>query len=220
MTLHIGDDNIVDIRKGNTKIAKVYHGSDLVWGYVPGKVLFESSTPGAYSLYVKCRCKLAVIIVGAGGGGACQGSYYTNNYTVNVSAGGGSGAYINGIIEVYAGTYQVVVGGAGGYVKYVNAGQEAVGGNGGASSVFGQVAGGGFGGHANTADGGGNGGVVQTITSGINGIKGSKSGQVVVWGDYPAVECAGGSSRYGGYGAGGNGNGTAATGGYIKIVAI
>lgn len=226
MTLHIGDDNIVDIRKGDTKIAKVYHGSDLVWGYIPGQVLFESSTPGTYQLYVKCRCKLDIKIVGAGGGATSWGAYYSNGYTWNASGGGGSGAYIHGTKEVFAGTYTIVVGkGGNGYDRrglisgwnYAEDGTD--------SSAFGQVAGGGKGGSALNGGFGGDGGVASTTLTGVNGEKGGNMGYVVGANAYPIQNINGGASKYGGYGAGGyianqsldNYDGK---NGYVRIVAI
>lgn len=217
MTLHIGNNNIVDIRYGNQKIAKVYKGSDLVWGYVPGKVLFETSTPGTYSLYVKCRCKLDIKIVGAGGGGGHGFMVAGQNYYWWSSGGGGSGAYVHGIKEVTAGTYTLVVG-RGGAGEYKNPGG-GVGSAGGSSSAFGQTAGGGKGGRGNgwvaETDLGGAGGTASTTLSYTNGKKGA--------GAYNSSSgCAGGASVYGGYGAGAAANSSAPRGGngYIKIVAV
>lgn len=190
MTLHVGTDNIVDIRK-NGKISKVYKGSDLVWGYPSGKVLFENSTGGTYTLTVKYRCKLYIQAVGGGGGGHTDGAgYHPYNY------GGGSGAYIYGTKEVAAGTYTIVVG-------KVATGNT----NGGDSSVFGEIAGGG---KAST----GGGGVAVTTLSYINGNNGGFGN---VW------EGPGGASVYGGYGTGmtaNNGGLSGGTNGYVKITAI
>lgn len=226
MTLHIGNDNIVDIRKGNTKIAKVYHGSDLVWGYKPGKVLLEKSTPGTYTLYVKCRCKLDIKIVGAGGGCASWGGYYSNGYTFNSSGGGGSGAYVHGAKEVFAGTYTIVVGSGGAGIRNAGIGAQAVKATDGtASSAFGQIANGGIGGSAGNDGVGGNGGTASSVVTNENGNKGGSMSYVVAKDYYPVQNIGGGASKYGGYGAGGyitnqsldNYNGK---NGYVKITAI
>lgn len=226
MTLHIGNDNIVDIRYGSQKIAKVYKGSDLVWGYTPGKVLLEESTNGTYTLYVKCRCKLDVKIVGAGGGAASWGGYYSNGYTWNASGGGGSGGYIHGIIEVQAGTYTITVGKGGSGKRNAGIGAQAItAGTGGQSSAFGQIAGGGKGGSAGNDGTGGAGGGVSTTLTGENGNSGGGMAHVVALNAYPIQNISGGASKYGGYGRGGyitsqsltNYNGTD---GYIKIVAV
>ena len=222
MTLHIGNDNIVDIRYGNQKIAKVYKGSDLVWGYVPGEVLFESDEAGTYPLYVKCRCKLYIQLVGAGGGGAVTW-YYDRAYNF-ARAGGGSGAYVNGIIELSAGTYNVVVGAGAGGGGNVHAGLSQ-GGTGGSSSFGGQVAGGGGGGAtwfngtvSGTQASNGAAGVAQTTVDFVNGNQGGAFQNS--WGVDPGTY--GGASVYGGYGAGSGSDAPSIYGGsgYVKIVAI
>lgn len=206
MTLHIGSDNIVDIRYGNQKIKKVYKGSDLVWGYVPGKVLFETSVAGTYTLYVKCRCKLEIWAVGGGSGGChrLQATTAQNWWYDNFS--GGSGGYIHGVKEVYAGTYTLKVGagGPGG-----NAGNNA----GGNTTVFGETAGGGTSsGWKYVGSGGTNTTTLSQSVKGNNGI-GSSTG-------YSDPTNAGGASVYGGYGAGGNSHDSPGGSGYLKIVAV
>lgn len=203
MSLHIGSNNIVDIRRGNQKIAKVYKGSDLVWGYVPGQVLFESSTPGTYTIRIKCRCKLYVQAVGAGGGRQST-AYPIQGVWHYWSGSGGSGAYVYGNKEVYAGTYTITVGAG------TAGGATADGGN---SVVFGEVAGGGKTG--TSWAGGASGGAGGTASTTLNFINGNSGGR---WTDGHG---AGGASVYGGYGTGASSNdGAASVGGYVKITAI
>lgn len=208
MTLHIGSNNIVDIRKGNQKIAKVYHGSDLVWGYVPGKVLFEKSVAGTYTLYVKCRCKLYIQAVGGGGGGSHHLAATTADNWWYQNSGGGSGGYIHGTVEVTAGTYTIVVGGMG---TQVANGQASGGGN---TTVFGQTAGGGGGGSSGAGTGGAGGRNSTTLAS-VNGNGGEYSAT-----GYSDPDRAGGASVYGGYGAGRTSHNYGGSDGYVKITAI
>lgn len=227
MSLHIGDKNIVDIRRGETKIARVYKGNTLVWGYTPGEVLFDSSSsgPGIYPLYVKCRCKLEVKLVGGGGGCASFGGYYSNNYTLNSSGGGGAGAYVHGIIEVQSGNYNIVVGSGGDGVRAAGVVGQQIAYDGTNTSVFGQTAEGGKGGKAGNDGTGGAGGVYSTILTGEEGGEGGSMPYVVARNSYPIQDISGGASLYGGYGAGGyieggsleNYNGSD---GYVKIVAV
>lgn len=202
MSLHIGSDNIVDIRFGNEKIAKVYKGEDLVYGYVPGDVLFESSTPGTYQIYIKCRCKLYIQAVG-GGGGRSSTAYPIQGVWHYWSGSGGSGAYVYGNKEVYAGTYTIVVGAG------TTAGATA---NGGDSVVFGEVAGGGKTGTSSPGNSaGGAGGIASTTLNFINGNNGGR------WTDSHGP---GGASVYEGYGEGAGSDDGAGVGGYVKITAI
>ena len=221
MSLHIGSNNIVDIRRGSTKIAKVYHGSDLVWGYIPGQVLFESSTAQTTTLYVKCRCKLSFILVGGGGGGARAAGSSQQLGNQNACAGGGSGAYVYGTKEFTAGTYTIVVGAVGETQNYgsFRSGTAPSGGN---SSFGGQIANGGSGGYvtgglgANAATAGTGGEAVYS--SGLNGINGNK-GTEKAYSGYDTGAGIGGTSVYGGYGKGGNSDANG-TNGYVKIVAV
>lgn len=220
MTLHVGDKNIVDVRYGNAKIARIYKGGNLLYGYQPSEVLFESSTAGTYQLYVKCRCKLSFIAVGGGGGGSCNGTYYANNITANVGGGGGSGAYVYGTLEVFAGTYTITVGSAGSFGRGVNNVPPIRGSDGTSSVVFGQVAGGGGGSLGNSGGYGGSAGIAQTAYGFVNGNVGTLSPVYPAVGGYPLITAAGGASVYNGYGLGGNGDSTPATGGYVKITAV
>lgn len=202
MSLHIGSKNIIDIRRGNKKIAKVYKGSSLVWGYIPGQVLFESSTPGSYPIYIKCRCKLYIQVVGAGGGRSST-AYPIQGVWHYWSASGGSGAYVYGIKEVTAGNYTITVGAG------TSGGAKADGED---SSVFGEVAGGGKTGNSWAGGStGGAGGIASTTLNFIDGNNGDR------WTDGHGP---GGASVYEGYGEGARSDGAASVGGYVKIVAV
>lgn len=199
MTLHVGIDNITDIRKGGTKIAKVYHGSDLVWGYPAGKVLFDSSYAGTYSINIKFRCKVSVIIVGGGSGGV----YGWTEQVGNVKQGN-SGALITGTTEVSAGTYQIKIGGGGngasGHgVQTSGAGSE--------SSFLGNIAGGGSSAVAFGSQG--TGGKANVVSSGLVGSNGTAGSTTSMYGEYGG----GGRASYLSYALAGQG-------GYVKIVAV
>lgn len=99
MTLHIGNKNVYDIRAGNRIIDFVYKGSVLVWQKY--KVLFESSTPGTYSLNLPTAMYKITVVGGGGGssnrtGGAGAFIQFTmktsGNVTITVGAGGAGAA--------------------------------------------------------------------------------------------------------------------------------
>lgn len=177
-------------------------------GYPSGEVLFESSTPGTYTLNVLYPCTVHVDMVGGGSGGA---SYYLKSpLTVARASGGGSGAYITGNIDIPAGGYSVVVGSGG-----AGATSGGTAGGGGATTFFNQTAGGGTS-HNNSAVG--SGGSYAITVSGLTGRNGNNGGGPVKGG------AGGGGSLYGGYGSGGsaysnNGSQSANPGGngYVKI---
>ncbi len=94
--------------------------------YKKNFVLFESSTPGIYTLDIKAGT-FEISIIGAGGGGG-GGSYKSGHK--HPGGGGGSGAGFIGIIKLIRGNYQLVVGagGAGGPSGGPSAGHGAAGG--------------------------------------------------------------------------------------------
>lgn len=211
MTLHIGEDNIVDIRYSDQKVARVYKGSDLVWGYAPGEIIFESDTPGTYNLYIKCRCKISIVLVGGGGGAA----YCIDDFGYHGGKRGGSGSVVTGTISVPAGNYVVNVSQFGPgktqretTVSAADAtpssfGGISAGGGGGAKNVFHDAYNDrgtpGLGGKYNIPS------QYSSTLTGTNGVQGSTA------------------STYGSYGGGGAiSNNQAQDGqhGYVKIVAI
>lgn len=148
-----------DIYIGSTKIGKVYKGSTLVYqSRLPsGIILFESGTPGTYTINVSADCTIRLDMCGAGGAGE-DATFWT--YT------GGSGGYIYGNTELTKGTYTVVVGAA----------------NGGASSFIENIA---YGGSSASTNSDGAGGITTVISSGLvgsNGVTGSTASRILSYG--------------------------------------
>lgn len=176
-------------------------------GYQSGTIIFESSTPGTYPITLGYSQNYSIILVGAGGKGAKYHGFGTGAKAS--AAGGGSGAYVYGSLFIQKGDYSAVVGGA----------------NGGQSSVFDNIARGGGNGSASSVSSatGGSGGT-YTTTFGVSGIKGNAGGSAK---NASAASANGGSSLYGGYGAGGSARGASkgteyandGKNGYVKIVA-
>lgn len=210
MPVYYGNKEVKEVYYGSTEIKSVYYGSTKVYSgkYPSGTVLFESSTPGTYTLSVEHNQTLSIILVGAGG----KGAYYRRNTGWLLSAaGGGSGAYVHGSLNVSRGNYTIVVGSA----------------NGGNSSAFNNIARGGGNGVATgtgSSDVTGGSGGTYTVTSGITGENGNVGGT-----DRRGLQpsASGGASKYSGYGAGGSASVAASggyanngTNGYVKIVAV
>ena len=201
--------NINGVRKkakiaimNNQLIPRIYYGNKLV--YQSDGSVFESSTAGTYTLVIPATAYYSIILVGAGGGCASWGGYYSNGYTFNSSGGGGSGAYVHGTQRISAGTYTIVVGGGGAGGRNAGIGaQQVTAGNGGDSSAFGQIAGGGKGGYTSNNGYGGAGGTATTTLTGESGNAGGGMNYVVGANAYPVQNISGGASKYGGYGAGG-----------------
>lgn len=80
--------------------------------YNPGDVLFESSTPGSYTLTPLANGTYNVICVGGGGGGAAISIHESTSYTI-VTASGGSGGYTNKNISLNKTNYTIQVGSGG-----------------------------------------------------------------------------------------------------------
>lgn len=187
--------DISNITIGSENIENIYLGEDLLWTaesspYTPDQVIFESSTPGTYSVDILTNGKYEIICVGAGGGGVRYGN---GGFIPYQYAGGGSGGYSNSIQNLTEGTYSITVGGGGGWTN--NGGNHA--GTGGTSSF---------------SD-------IVNATGGQGGLRlGTGSGGVgITQNGNTGTTTAAGASVYGGYGAGGysTSNGGA---GYVKIV--
>lgn len=119
---------------------------ELQEGYPSGTVLFESGTPGTYTINVEANCTIRLDMCGAGGAGA---EYYVRKYH------GGSAGYIYGETELEKGTYTIIVGAA----------------NGGLSSFNENIA---YGGGNATKNGGpGAGGTTSVVSLGLTGSNGS-----------------------------------------------
>jgi len=190
---NLQDINTVTI--GSENIENIYLGEDLLWTaesspYTPDQVIFESSTPGTYSVDILTTGKYEVICVGGGGGGVRWGN---GNILAYQYAGGGSGGYSNLIQTLVKDNYTVIIGGGGGWTS--NGANYA--GTGGTSSFSDIV---------NAT--GGQGGKRSSTCSGGVGITQNGNG---------GTPSTAGASVYNGYGKGGYGasNGSA---GYVKIV--
>ena len=199
-------ENINGVRKkarlavyNNKYLKQIYYGNKLV--FQMNKVIFESNTPGTYTINIPLAGYYSIQLVGGGGGGAhARWGVWNARYT------GGSAAYVSGNLYVPAGVYTVVVGGAGNGVSTADTGQYIYAGNGGNTSFANQVAGGGYGAWARTGSGdpvGANGGGgTYTVSGGVTGQNGS-AGSTSGW--------------INNYGAGGNNSGGNGTVGYAKI---
>jgi len=179
----------------------------------PGSIFFESSTSQTITKNFKSG-KYEVILVGGGGRGAGW-----SNWLYGELHGGGGGAYLRFRINLSSNTYPITVG---------HGGSTSGDSNGGASSVFGQSAGGGF---VSGSAAGGAGGTVNVTSSSLeilNSLPGNPGVYNQQYGWYWSGSAAGGASRYGGYGYGGNSRNTGNASykndpggtGYVKITYI
>lgn len=174
------------------------------------KTIFESATPGQYSLQL-LKESYIIEMYGAGGGWANSG-WATDTFYHQTGAGG-SGAGFKGFITLEPGTYVINIGGGGGNVDaplnnaYGKAGGDtslenkiiAHGGGGGRSPYMSTVRGG-VGGSVEFIDLS----IIEKVYFNLTGYTGSTSGGAYSWG--PA-SVRGGVSVYdgtiNGYGAGG-----------------
>ena len=195
MPIYYGNVKQKDFYFGGTKIKEVYYGSTKVYsaGYPAGTVIFESSTPGTYTIKLDYSQKYEIWLVGA----------------VAYAAGGGSGAYVHGTLTVSGGSYSVVVGSANGGQSSAFNNIARGGGNGSASS-------------SSSSGGSGGTYSVTSGISGVNGNSGEsgrdtlyceKSGGASKYGGYGK----GGNARAAIKGTEYANNGT---NGYVKIVAV
>ena len=98
-----------------------------------GEIIFEKNVAGIYSQDILVDGLYEIIAVG-GGGGCGQMALGGTQYTIAVSASGGSGAVIHGIFRISAGTLSVIVGDLGKSATISTSGTAAST-NGGATSV-------------------------------------------------------------------------------------
>lgn len=116
MPIYKGSTKIKELYIGNTKIKEVYHGSTLVFRssqYSPEQIVFESSTPGTYTLNLLESGKYEVTVVAGG-----AGSKYFRRSTVFqshivIACGGASGSCFKGDIYLPSGNQTIIVGAAG-----------------------------------------------------------------------------------------------------------
>lgn len=109
MPLYIGSKRVKDLYIGSTKIKELYCGSTKVYsasapGPVPGTVIFESSTPGTYTVTIPATGNYEIWMVGGGAGG-----FPTIVSGKQAWMGGASGGYIHGTTKLSAGAYEAVV---------------------------------------------------------------------------------------------------------------
>ena len=214
MSIHKGSSLIREsgsygVYHGSTPIKSIYKGSTLIYNfssYTPGQVLFESATPGTYSLNIESQTTLYVVLVGAGGGGSsCHYALWERGRN------GGQGSMISGNISINAGSYSITIGAAGVGQRLVDNGGSAYGTDGGSTTFLGNTAAGGKGSGAHTgwydggSDWGGDGGAATVVTSGLTGSNGA---------NYSTA------SKYGSYGGGGIGNASTAGNGQNGYVLI
>ena len=208
--------NKVQPEKTAIDVSRIYRGATLIYGYGVNDVLFESSTPGTYSLNIKQSGNYEITIVGAGGGGG--GSAGSHAW---MGANGGSGAVFKGVVNLSKSmiTFNVGEGGTGGN----SSGANAPGGqNGTDSSInFGSgkliTAGAGRGGHGTGDYGSSNTGAGGTLTiTGITTVSTSINQNGVTSSD---VSILGNNTGAGGVSTSGKA-GTKGQNGYVKIVAL
>lgn len=219
--------NPVQPEKIGRKIARIYKGSTLVYGYGINEVIFEQSAAGDYSLDIKVDGYYQLWLVGGGGGGAFNSSGNSGS-----SAAGNSGGYVNVKAYLKKGSYTITVGAGGNASGGIDA--NAWGGNGSSSIIKLNdntlvLAGGGTGNHVWWRDGYAYNEVISTpneinsdnftLTETIENQVGNAGG-LGGNGSSPT----GGASRYGDYGKGGNvynrNSADAGGNGYVKVVAI
>lgn len=179
--------------------------------YKPETVLFESATPGTYSLNLAGDGVYELYCIAGGGGGSSRNS----GGSVYINSGGGSGSGFIGTMQLSKGIYSITIGAGGN-------GGDTYGGGGGNSAIGNTIVSyGGGGGNATGLSGsGGSGGAIPSVnvaaisialhTGGNNGGSGRGS-----------TAAGGGSSVYGGWGAGGmanKSNRAAGTAGYVKVI--
>lgn len=152
--IYKGSEKIEDVYIGSTQIKEAYKGSTLVYSnkLPAGIILFESGTPGTYTINVSKKCTIRLDMCGGGG----NGFLYS----------GGSSGYIYGNTEIGAGTYEVVVGSLGG----------------GSSSFNENIAGGGGNAGNHSDGSGGVCTVVSTGLTGSNGSSGSTTSRILSYG--------------------------------------
>ena len=101
-----GNSNIKSIDWGNTPVKEVWYGSNKIWSncpYTPDQVLFESSSPGVYSLDILTDGVYEVYCIAGGSGGS-------NVHAVRqFTASGASGSGYIGNLKITQNTYQIVV---------------------------------------------------------------------------------------------------------------
>jgi len=156
MTVYKGNVQQGNLSKGSNTFIKGYKGNQLIYqsSLPSGTKLFESSTPGNYSINLTESRKYRIVCQAAGGGGATIG--YTSFFTDMSAAGGGGGSGFDCIIYLDSGNYAISIGSGG--TSYINTRTAGSGGTGGNSSFGSAICYGGEGGKANSGSVSGTGG--------------------------------------------------------------
>ena len=190
MAIYKGNQKQNKVYKGGTKIGKIYKGSTLIYSssLPSGIIIFESATPGTYTVNITSSQNYYIELVGSGASGQTKAGFSKKRY------GGGSGAYVYGTQYLAKGTYTVVIGAG----KDVNTNT-----NGENTTFNNNIAGGGKNSDSSYAGG--------TYSTTLNGRNGNTGGQNVT-----ANSVYNNSSS--GYGAGGYSNSSGSISGYAKIV--
>ena len=197
--------------------------------YKPGQILFESSTPGTYTLNLEQESGVyEVITVGAGGGG------YGPICPWTMACAGCSGAAFIGQFQINSTILSISIGAGGAYRTFdytASSWDSNTGNKGGNTSVYDP-----FNDYV-TSEGGNRGYWVAQMSSAAqrevskntyyNALSVSLNKNGVFGPQNEYYSAAGGASQYGGYGAGGSatgtggrpgiGSGTAGGSGYCKV---
>lgn len=204
------------------EVKQVYKGSQLIWGYDPSEVIFQSSTPGTYTVDIVTSGYYNVAVVGGGSGGA----YVYSSKFSDGRASGGSGAGFVGIIYLTAGSHTIKVGAGGSGKAYETNGQSSATSTAGGQSAIDSIIVANGGGSAKARIHGatqtaGSGGTLSYDSSKVQSYSLAKNGNAGT--TIYNSNITGGASVYGGYGKGGNaGNSytTSGSNGYVLISAV
>lgn len=214
------------IQNQNTTIGvkRIYKGSQLIWGYNPSEVVFQSSTAGTYTVSIAISGYYNVTVVGGGSGGA----YVYSSKFSDGRASGGSGAGFKGVVYLSAGNHTIKVGAGGAGRAYESNGQSsATSTAGGQSSIDSIVVAGGGGsakagihGATQTAGAGGtltyDSSKVQSKTLATNG----NTGTTVYGSNITGASSVLSETTYGAGGNAGNSYTTSGENGYVLITAV
>lgn len=204
------------------EVRRIYKGSQLIWGYDPSEIIFQSSTPGTYTVDILTSGYYNVAVVGGGSGGA----YVYSSKFSDGRASGGSGAGFVGIVYLTAGNHTIKVGAGGSGKAYETNGQTSATSTAGGQSAIDSIIVAGGGGSAKAGIHGatqtaGSGGTLSYDSSKVQSYSLAKNGNAGT--TIYNSNITGGASVYSNYGKGGNaGNSYTTDGGngYVFISAV
>lgn len=212
----------VESTKTTIEVRRVYKGSQLIWGYDPSEVIFQSSTPGTYIVDIATSGYYNVAVVGGGSGGA----YVYSSKFSDGRASGGSGAGFVGIVYLTAGVHTIKVGAGGSGKAYESNGQSSATSTAGEQSAIDSIIVANGGGSAKARIRGasqtaGSGGTLSYDSSKVQSYSLAKNGNAGT--TIYESNITGGASVYGGYGKGGNAGNrytTSGSNGYVLISSV